>query len=81
MRDFFYDHPTLKLVLLVVVASLATMMVVRNFRRGYLSAQPYWIRRKANPFSYWFRMILLGIIVLGLWLGAAALALKLFQEG
>ena len=79
MRDFFYDHPTLKLAFLVVVAIVATMMVVRNFRRGYVLERAHSSRRKADPFSYWFKMILTCILALALWLGAAALAWKQFQ--
>jgi len=81
MRDFFYDHPALKLVLLVVVAMLATMMAVRGFRRGYVLERAHSSRRKADPFSYWSKMILTCILALTLWLGAAAIAWKLFQEG
>jgi small-conductance mechanosensitive channel len=81
MRDFFYDHPTLKLVLVMVVAILATMMVVRSLRRGYVLERSHSSRRKADPFSYWFKMILYCIVALALWLGAAAIAWNLFQEG
>jgi hypothetical protein len=78
MEHLFEDRPFLRLTVLVVAASVLTMIALRGLRYGYVPMLIYHWRRKSDPFTYWTFMIFYCIGALGLWFLAAATLLRIW---